>query len=132
MLEQLLWVETMLSSVSKDNKLKFLLDENVKKKLLLLLKSEEYDAISKPKGLDNGELAKFSISEKRIFITNDIDFLKFSKEKIFSVVWLKIPQSKPELLLSSFSKLLQEIKPEDFKGNLITLHEDRFEVSPLL
>jgi len=60
-----------------------LLDENVKKRLLIFLKSEEYDAISKPKGLSNGALAEFSKSEQRIFVSNDNDFLKFSKERLF-------------------------------------------------
>ena len=50
---------------------------------------------------------------------------------MFSIVWLRIPQSKPEALLSSFSKLLKEIKPEDFKGKFIILYEDRFEFSSL-
>jgi len=61
----------MLSSESKDDEIKFLLDENVKRKLLMFLKSNEYNAVSKTKGLSNGKLAEFSKSEQRIFVTND-------------------------------------------------------------
>ena len=113
---------------------KFLRDENVKLRLEKFLKKQGFDIISKPKGLTNGKLASFSKSEKRVLITNDEDFASsehFSKEKIFSVVWLRIPQDKPERLLGSFLKLLEEIKPVDFEGNLITLYEDRFTIESI-
>ena len=109
-----------------------MLDENVKKELLKFLNSKRYDSISKPKGLLNGELAEFSKLEKRILVTNDEDFIGFSKERIFSAVLLKLPQDKPESLLDTFSKLLKEIKPEDFEGKLIILKEGKFEVFPML
>ena len=125
----------MSSSVLKDDRLKFLLDENVKKELLKFLKSKGYDVSFKPKGLSNGKLAEFSKSGKRVLVTNDFDFTEpfsFPKEKLFSVVWLTIPQDKPEVLLKSFSKLIKEkTKPEDFEGLLITLKESDFEISPL-
>ena len=117
------------------SQLKFLLDENVKKELLIFLKSEKYDVTFKPKGLSNGKLAEFSKLEKRVFVTNDEDFtnpVSFPKDKIFSIIWLRIPQDKPEAFLSAFSKLLKKkSEPKDFEGYLITLKEDDFEVSPL-
>src|SRR3989338_8803247 len=124
----------MSPSVSR-SQLKFLLDENVKKELLTFLKSEGYNVTFKPKGLSNGKLASFSKSEKRVFVTNDEDFtnpVSFPKEKIFSIIWLRIPQDKPEAFLSAFSKLLKKkSEPKDFEGYLITLKEDDFEVAPL-
>ena len=125
----------VLSSVMKDIELKFLLDENVKKELLEFLKSEGFNAVFKPKGLSNGELASFSKSEKRVLVTNDFHFadpLKFSRDKIFSVVWLRVPQDKPEDLLKSFSLLLKsKPKPEDFEGFLITLRDGEFDMSKI-
>ncbi|MFH1889736.1 MAG: DUF5615 family PIN-like protein [Nanoarchaeota archaeon] len=114
------------------SQLKFLLDENVKRDLLNFLTSEGYDVTFKPKGLSNGKLAAFSKSEQRIFVTNDEDFTEFTKEKIFSLVWLRTPQDKPESLISSFSKLLKETNSEYFKGKLIIISEDKFEISPLV
>ena len=114
--------------------MKFLLDENVKKELLKFLKQKGFDVIFKPKELSNGVLTEFSKLEQRALISNDRHFTdssRFPKEKIFSVVWLRIPQNESELLFESFSKLLKEIKSEDFKGNLIKLYEDRFEISEL-
>jgi len=72
--------------LSSQHTTKFLLDENVKRDLLTFLISKGYDAISKPKGLSNGKLAEFSKLEKRVFVTNDEDFLEFNKEQIFSVI----------------------------------------------
>ena len=121
----------MSSLVSKNTKLKFLLDENVKKELLQFLKEQGLDVIFKPKGVSNGKLAEYSKSEQRVLITNDGDFVGFNKEEIFAVVWLRIPQDKPKTLLDLFSRLLKKNKTEEFKGKLIILHEGGFEVSPL-
>lgn len=124
----------MSNSVSH-SELRFLFDENADKRLERFLKQEGLDAISKPKRLANGKLAEFSKSEERILVTNDDDFInseQFPKEKIFSVVWLRIPQDKPKSLLREFSKLLKEkTKPEDFEGFLIILKEEGFEVFPI-
>jgi len=113
---------------------KFLLDENTKKELLLFLTSKKYDAVIKPKGLSNGKLAEFSITEHRVLVTNDRHFTNssiFPKEKIFSVVLLKIPQDKTQIILDSFSSLLEKTKPEDLEGNLITLYENKFTIEPI-
>ena len=123
----------MSSLASKNKELKFLLDENVKKELLQFLK-KDFDVVFKSKQLDNGKLAEFSKSEQRIFVTNDWDFTDsslYSKEKIFSVVWLRVPQDNPKLLITAFSKLINENSSESFEGKFITLYEDRFEISEL-
>ena len=114
--------------------IKFLRDENVKLRLEIFFKQNGVDIISKPKGLSNGKLAVFSKQEGRVLITNDRHFTNssvFPKEKIFSVVWLRIPQDRSDLLIKSFSTLLKENPPDKFEGNLITLYEERFEISPL-
>lgn len=125
----------MLSSESKDNKLRFLFDENVKKELLLYLKLEKYDVALAPKGFMNGKLAEISVSDRRILVSNDKHFTNsslFPKEKIFSVVWLRIPQNRPDLLIKSFSTLLKEkSEVNDFKDNLIILREEGFEIFSL-
>ena len=113
-------------------KLKFLFDENVDKRLERFLKQRGVDVISKPKSLSNGKLAEFSKSEQRILVTNDDDFVEFTKDEIFSVVWLRVPQRKIESLMSSFSKLLKDkSKPEDFEGFLVVVGKAKFEVLPL-
>ncbi len=123
----------MSNSVSRS--IKFLSDENLDKRLERFLTKQGVDIVSKPKGLVNGKLAEFSKSEQRVLITNDEDFTdseRFPKEKIFSIVWSKIPQDKLDSLISSFSKLLEETKPEDFEGNLIKLYEGKFVIEAYL
>ena len=128
MLPASLKVETMSVSQSK---VRFLLDENVNKRLEKFLVSKGFDVVS-PKGLSNGKLAEFSKLDKRILVTNDDDFADpelYPKDKIFSVVWLKIPQEEPEALLEAFSRLLEE--REGFNGYLIVLKKEKSELFSL-
>jgi hypothetical protein len=67
------------------SKLKFLLDENVKKALLSFLKSKEYDVVFKPKGLSNGKLASFSKSSKEYLL-------------LMTKILLNLPEMKYSLL----------------------------------
>lgn len=120
--------ETMSQSASP-SKVRFLFDENVNKRLESFLSSKGFDVIWAPKGLSNGKLAELSKSEKRALVTNDEDFAEFSKEKIFSVVLLQIPQEEPEALLKAFAKLLDE--RDEFEGYLIVLTKEKAEAFPL-
>lgn len=91
----------MSQSASRSN-LKFLLDENVKKRVGAFLRSRGFDAIGAPKSFANGKLAALSKSEKRVLVTNDWDFTDselFSKEKVFGIVLIVIPQNRPEAFL---------------------------------
>lgn len=111
------------------SKIKFLSDENVDERLKKYLIKQGLDIISKPKELSNGKLAEFSKSEKRVLVTNDSDFTDpwtFPREKIFSVIWLRIPQDKLKSAIDSFSKLIKD--PPNFEGNLIILYEASIDV----
>ena len=126
----------MSSSVSRSKPdVKFILDENVKRRLCGFLESLRFDAKIAPKGVANGMLAALSKSEKRVLVTNDSDFadpVLFPREKVFSVVLLKIPQDEPEALLNAFKKLLKEkARSKDFEGYAVILNEETFEVSEL-
>ena len=125
-------VKIMSSSVSLSEP-KFLLDENVHRKLGVFLKAEKFDVLHSPKGISDRKVAALSKSKNRILVTNDSDFgdsALVPKDKIFSVVLLKIPQNKVDSLLRAFSMLLEEItKPEDFEGKFIVLKEEELEVS---
>lgn len=99
--------------------LKFLLDENVKKKLLKFLDSKGFDVKLSPKSTKDSEVAKISKQENRILVTNDSDFQWYDKKQIHSVILLSIPQNDPRSLISSFEKLIKKCK--NFAGKLITL-----------
>lgn len=108
---------------------KLLLDENVRIELYKFLESLGIDIKPSPKGTTDTKLAGISLKEKRIFVTNDQDFIEYSKDKIFSVIWLKIPQNDPNELVFSFKKLLDE--NTDFSGRLIILETGKWKAYSL-
>ena len=113
-------------------KQKFLLDENVPRKLLQSLTQQGIDAVFKLKGLSDDKLAALTLLEKRVIVTNDWHFadgLRFPKESIYGVIWLRVSQNDAALLVSSFLALLAQ--RSDFRGLLITLRTDRFDVEEI-
>ena len=118
-----------MSSSTPSPKFKFLLDENVRIDLYKFLQSNGFDIKVAPKGASDSFLASLSKTEKRILITNDEDFADYSDDKIFSVVWLKIPQNNPKSLISSFTKLVNEFNK--FSGRLVVLEAENWKDFPL-
>lgn len=108
---------------------KFLLDENVRIELFNFLTNVGFDVKLVPKSAPDRKIASVSIKERRVIVTNDEDFWKYSQDEIFSVVWLRIPQNNSQELLDSFQKLLKEIK--GFQGKAITLSPKKWDESPL-
>lgn len=120
-----------MSLPASPSKVKFLLDENVKRRLERFLVSRGFDVIIK-RGVANGKLAGISKAENRVLVTNDDDFdnpLMYPREKVFSVVLLRIPQDEPKALIDSFSRMLEE--DIVFEGNLMVLTKEGSKVSPL-
>src|SRR3989344_4338431 len=113
-------------SFSKD---RFLLDENVRAELGRFLREKGCDVKIAQKGSSDTVLAQLSLEEKRVFVTNDADFTEYSKDEIFSLVWLRIPQHDSATLLDSFEKLLGD--SHMFKGNLVILWPGKLDISPL-
>ena len=117
-------------SSSKSEQPRFLIDENVRKELYDFVRKNRLDVVRSPKSTVNGELAARSVDESRILVTNDRDFSNCAAGTVFGVVWLRLPQNDPDLLLKSFTPLLRW-PAERFKDNLIVLSMDACEVFPL-
>ncbi len=109
---------------SEASQYRFLLDENVKHSLEVFLKKRGLEAIRAGKGMTDKELAARSKKEKLILITNDSDFANPGEEKIFSVIWLRLPQSDRKKMLDSFATLIEKV--DSFEGKMIILKEDGF------
>lgn len=107
----------------------FLLDENVRIELFRYLKEKSFNVKLIPKSTPDSRLANLSMREKLIIITNDEDFIHYSKDEVFCIVWLRLPQSDPQILISSFVKLISEFS--GFKGKLIVLEPNKWEDFPL-
>jgi len=108
---------------------KFLLDENVRIELFRFLTHKDFDVKLATKSVPDSQYASLSKKQSRILVTNDEDFTHYTADEIFSVVWLRISQSDPDSLISSFEKLLKELKT--FKGKLVLLKEKSWEEFPL-
>ncbi len=111
-------------------KFKFLLDENVRIELYKSLRTKGVDVVLASKGVSDEKLAKLSLKEERVLVTNDKDFAEYSAGKVFVVVWLKIPQNDAKALIRSFSLLLK-LEPSKFKDKLVILRPDKVESSSL-
>lgn len=109
--------------------LKFLLDENVKRKLLQFLTAGGFDVKIPPKESTDLEIAKISKKENRVLVTNDEDFIYYTSDQVNGVIWLRVPQSDSESLVISFDKMLKKIKT--FSGKLIMLYKDHWDEFPL-
>ena len=108
---------------------RFLLDENVRSELGRFLRSCAVDIKRAPPSTPDALIASLSKKEKRIVVTNDIDFCKYGKEEIFGLIWLRIPQNNPNALVMAFEKLLDQFK--DFPGRLVVLEINKWADFPL-
>ena len=105
--------------------MKFLCDENFKKRLVNVLNALGHDATRSPVGDSDEEVYARSLKESRIILSNDTDFLDIAKFPLKRtpgrVVFLVYPATF-ELQHERMDVLLAEFpNPKKFKGRLIEL-----------
>ena len=74
-------------------------------------------------------LLKFLSKRNVLSLFSDEDFSEYPKSRVFSVVWLRIPQNDPQSLLRMFNQLIKECN--DFNGKLIVLEKNIWKDVPL-
>ena len=109
--------------------LRFLLDENVRVELERWLRAHGWDAKRLPSSTPDDVIAACSLAEARVVVTNDEDFCSYPQNAVYGVIWLRIPQSDKEALLSSFRKLLTQATV--CAGRLTLLRVGRWSSIPL-
>lgn len=109
--------------------IRFLLDENVRIELAKFLRMRRQNVKLAAKGSPDKILAAISKKEKRVLVTNDVDFSELSANEIFSIIWLRLPQNDPKILMASFGKLLEECK--NFKSRIIIVEPAKWTSFPL-
>lgn len=107
----------------------FLIDENVRIELFRFLQTKGFDVKRVVPSSSDTDIAAISKKEQRVLITNDEDFVEYDKDKIYSFIWLRIPQNDKAVLLSSCMKLLGECR--SYKGVIIILKPNSWESFPL-
>ena len=108
--------------------MKFLCDENFKKRLVNVLNALGHDATRSPVGDSDDEVYARSLKESRIILSNDTDFLDIVKFPLKRtpgrVVFLVYPatfehqRERMDVLLAQFPI------PKKYKGRLIELEND--------
>ena len=108
--------------------MRFLLDENVHKGLFLFLKNSGYDAIFSPKGIDDVEVFKIAVKEKRTLLSRDSDFLddKFITSKHNGILLVRISARDIKSQITALSKLFSKYSSFDNKVVKL-LSKDKFE-----
>lgn len=109
--------------------MKFLLDENVKKRIGNFLLEEGHDIKYPKKGLDDFEVAKIAKEEGRVLLTHDSDFSNthlFPPSEYKGIILFRVYPPTFDALKDALLRLLKMLKPEDFSGKLIILEEKRF------
>jgi predicted nuclease of predicted toxin-antitoxin system len=108
--------------------LRFLLDENIPKRIKDFLESSGYAFDYSPKGLKNRELASLAISRECILVTRDKDFANtnlYPPNRFHGIIVLDIHPPRAEKLIKEMSSLLANVK--SFEGKLLVVKEGEVE-----
>jgi len=109
--------------------LKFLLDENVPRKVKEFLESMGYVAEYSTKGLKNSELASIAISGKYVLVTRDSDFtntILYPPGQFHGIIVLRVHPPRAEKLIEGIAKVLAMIK--DLDDKLIIVRDEGIEI----
>lgn len=111
-------------------RLRFLLDENVPRSVLRVLKRKGFDAVEvtdlKPAGLRNSEVAELAVKESRFIVTLDSDFLRLRREMLekLKVIFINVHPRDPsriaELVDAHISDCIELLK----RRNAVILTEE--------
>ena len=111
--------------------MKFLADENVKRRLTRWLKVLGHDVLIAEKGVKNSNLFSLAKKEGRILITNDTDFLNtalYPPQRTPGRIVLRVFPPVFENQRFSLESLLSKFTNEkEFTGQLIELWQEDFE-----
>lgn len=115
------------------NRIKFLADECIGLPVITLLRKSGFSVdTAKDANLSSKsdfEILKWAIKEKRILITEDMDFgniLLYPPKLHHGIILLRFRHSLEKEILSVLSTLLRELKPNDFKQTLIIVDSDKY------
>jgi predicted nuclease of predicted toxin-antitoxin system len=111
--------------------MRFLIDENVKVKLLHWLSQNGHDAVRVPTGTKNGKIIALGIAESRMLVTHDHDFadrLRYPPAKHAGVVLLAIHPPVLKKLMEAMQNLISNPPTEGFSARLIILREKGYHI----
>jgi len=111
--------------------MRFLLDENVGLKIAEWLRKTGHNVKIAPKGLRNSSLFELAKKTRRIFLTNDTDFLNSllypAKGTAGRIVFRIFPPTLANQL-KGLSLILAKLPKKNLVGKLIELGQDGFKI----
>ena len=113
---------------------KFLLDENISKRIYDSLKNKKFDVESvqtlEISGIKNTNLIKKAIKLKRILITHDKHFLKIKNKSHFGIIILDIHPPIDSFVLPVLINFIESpnFQNLNIKNSLIILQKDSYEI----
>lgn len=117
------------------NKVKLLADECVGLPTINLLRKLGYSVVTAKEvmlsGKDDLEILKWAIKNKRILITEDIDFgniILYPPKLHHGIILLRFRHRFEDSIHNIISNLLQDLKPKDFKKTLIIVDPDKYRI----
>jgi len=117
------------------NKLKFLSDENFPKEVIKSLIKQGHNIKEVSLGSTDKQLSKIAKSESRVILTFDKHFLNkklFPPKEHSGIVVFKFSPPLIDVIFSLLSKLLNKVRPSEFKGRLFIISPFSFRTYPLL
>ena len=118
--------------------MRFLLDENVPKKISRLLKELNFDCLTLHDlgtlGISNGELAKYAIKHDLIIITCDSDFLTLKKElkNNSKIIYFNVRPRLTQILVDLLKKNIDYCTKNLDKPAIIVITKNNCAIQPNL
>ena len=108
---------------------RFLLDENVPRRIYRVLKEHGYQIEYVPKGVDDETVIKMAREKNLVLVTRDSDFadeIRYPPGSHPGIIVLRVHPAIPRLLAEKLLEALSRL--EDVRGKLIIIYNDRVEV----
>ncbi len=108
---------------------RFLLDENIPRRIYRVLKEHGYHVEYVPKGVDDDTVINIARERNLLLITRDSDFadeIMYPPGSHPGIIVLKVHPAIPRLLLEKLLEALERL--EDIKGKLVIVYNDKIEI----
>jgi len=108
---------------------RFLLDENIPRRVYYMLKKRGYDVEYVPKGVDDETVINIARNKNLILITRDSDFaneIMYQPGSHPGIIVLRVHPTLPKLLAEKLLEALDKVK--NIERRLVIVYNDRVEV----
>lgn len=110
-------------------KMRFLVDENIRKEVAGFLRSCGHDVIVSTSGAKDEEIARIAKQTKRIILTHDqhfADILMYPPEEYSGIIRIKIHPPSAPTIINALKDFLPKIGPDKLDKKLVILEEGGF------